>query len=157
LTLVEVLVAMAIVVVAVLGATELFGAAIRATRAARHLTSATALAVQEMEQLRALTWGVPELASSPSGALDRNTPGYVDFLDAAGRWVGAGPVAPGSAAFVRRWSIARLPEDPDDTLVLQVLVTRATGESGVTIGSEGPRPRLASDALITTIRTRKLP
>jgi hypothetical protein len=103
------------------------------------------LATQKMEQLRSLAWSVDVagarvsdvstnmatdpadgtgsgLQPSPAEALTRNTPGFVDYLDAAGRWCGTGARPPGQAAFVRRWAIEPFPPDPADTLLLTVVV-----------------------------------
>jgi prepilin-type N-terminal cleavage/methylation domain-containing protein len=182
-TLVEVLVALVIVTCAALGLAELVTVAVRAAGAARSLTSCTTLAVQKMEQLKALTWSFADagvasppvsdtttdlsyepptdtgrgIGSSPPGALDRNTPGYVDFLDADGRWVGTGVTPPAPAVFIRRWSIEPLPADPDDSLMLQVLVTRVVVERGVSIGIDGRRLPLLGDALVSTVSTRRMP
>ena len=151
-TLVDVLVAMVIVACGVVGVAGLFVTAIHAVHAARTETSATALAVGKMEQLRALVWSFdarlpdaldtdtttdlshdPPLASgrgllpSPPGTLDENVPGYVDYLDGDGTWVGTGAAAPPAAMFVRRWSVQPLPRQPDTVLVFQVVVIPATG------------------------------
>jgi prepilin-type N-terminal cleavage/methylation domain-containing protein len=182
-TLVEVLVAMVIVTCGALGVAELVTVAVRAAQAARSLTSCTMLAVQKMEQLKALTWsfagdevdsppvgdvstdlsyepatgGGRGLSASPAGALERNTPGYVDFLDADGRWVGTGATPPGAAVFIRRWSVEPLPAAPDDTRMLQVLVTRVTIESRVSIAAGERRLPLAGDALLASVSTRRIP
>jgi hypothetical protein len=137
-------------------------------------TSTTILASQKLEQLRALTWSVDAnglpvsdrtsdlsfdpvttggsgLRPSPTTALDANTPGWVDFLNARGQWVGTGTNPPATATFIRRWAIEPLPEDPADTLILQVLVTTVVRERQ----ARGPRARLAGDALVTTVLSRK--
>ena len=149
-TLVEVLVAMGIVACGVVGVAGLFVTAIQSVHVARVETSATALAAGKMEQLRALTWSFdarfpgalntdtttdlshdPPLASgrgllpSPPGTLDENVPGYVDYLDDDGVWVGNGTEPPPAAVFARRWSVAPLPLQPDTVLVFQVVVMPA--------------------------------
>jgi prepilin-type N-terminal cleavage/methylation domain-containing protein len=182
-TLVEVLVALAIVTCAAAGLAGLVTVAVRAAEVARSLTSCTTLAVQKMEQLKALTWSFADagvvsppvsdtttdlssdpptgggrgLAPSPSGVLDRNTPGYVDFLDRDGRWVGTGVTPPAPAVFIRRWSVTPLPADPDDSLMLQVLVTRVVVERGLATGPGDPRLPLPGDALLATVSTRRRP
>ena len=147
-SLLEVLVATAVFAVAVAGLAEMCVTATRANTTARAVTSASMLAAQKMEQLRALTWGFDQLAAplsdtttdisaspetpnvgvglspSPPGALAHNTAGYCDFLDAAGQSLGGGTVPPPAAIFARRWSVEPLPSHPADTLVLQVIVTR---------------------------------
>lgn len=178
MTLIEVCLAMLILSVAALSAGQLFSVALRAVVSARLQTSATMLAVQKLEQLRALDWrwddqpilqaisdhttdttsdlpagGGAGLQSSPSGSLSSNTPGYVDFLDAHGRWVGTGTIAPRSAVFIRRWLIAPLPGGSADSLMLRVLATTVLGETQLAAGSS--RRRLGGDALLTTVITRK--
>jgi hypothetical protein len=59
--------------------------------------------------------------------------------------------------FVRRWSIAPLTADPGDTLMLQVLVTRAAVDRRVAVGFGERRPTLAGDALLTAVTTRRTP
>jgi prepilin-type N-terminal cleavage/methylation domain-containing protein len=182
-TLVEVLVALVILTGAAVGMAELVTVAVRTGEAARSLTSCSALAVQKMEELKALTWSYADVdvaappvgdtttdlsldppgntgrgvSPSPPGALDRNMPGYVDFLDADGRWVGTGSAPPPAAVFVRRWSVDRLPADPDNTLMFQVLVTRVTVERAIAMGPGGQRPLLSGEALLATVSTRRRP
>jgi prepilin-type N-terminal cleavage/methylation domain-containing protein len=178
-TLVEVLIAMILLAILSLGVAALFGVAVKATYAARHQTSTTTLAEQKMEQLRALTWGYDDsgqnlpvsdtttnlsvqppsgtgagLNPSPANALDQNTTGYVDFLDEHGQWVGTGAAPPPNAIYIRRWSVRPLPTNPNNTLLLQVLVTTVKREGEVQ-GVAGARQRYAEDALITTVKTRK--
>src|SRR6185436_11223055 len=114
-SLVEVVVAMGILTAVSLGVAQMFALSTNANRVARGTTSTTSLAEQKMEQLRSLTWGFDNsglglpvsdttsniavfpptqtgtgLNPSPSDALEHNTPGFVDFLDAGGAWVGTG-------------------------------------------------------------------
>lgn len=171
-SLLEVLVATTVFAVAVAGLADVCAMATRANATARATTVATMLAVQKMEQLRALTWGFDELSQplsdtttdisgsadtrnagaglspSPRGALAQNTAGYCDFLDAAGQPLGGGAVPPATAVFVRRWSVEPLPSNPADTLVLQVIVTRAVRGAA----ARGPLP---DDARIVSVKGRK--
>ena len=178
-TVLEVLIAMLLLAIMALGVAQLFGVAIQATSSARHQTTTTTLAAQKMEQLRALTWGFDTsgtglpvsdtttdlsvepagstgngLNPSPPGSLNANTVGYVDYLDARGQNVGSGGAPPPAALFIRRWSITPLPTNPNNTLILQVLVTTVKREAQVG-GGPGPRRRYADDALIVTVKTRK--
>lgn len=178
-SLVEVLISMAILTAVSLGVAQLFAVSSRANLIARGQTSTTAMAEQKLEQLRALTWGFdadgqglpvsdtttnlsvdPPAATggglnpSPVNSLEANTAGYVDFLDAHGTYVGTGSTPPGSAAFIRRWSIRPLPTNPNNTLVLQVLVTPVANEGSRT-GGPGPRQRMPGDALLVSVKTRK--
>jgi hypothetical protein len=164
-----VLVAIAILAGAVGTLAQLAVVAAHANASARIATFSALLAAQKMEQLRALTWGIDAsgqsisdlstdvtvtppaahngigLTPSPGDALQRDTPGYCDFLDANGRWL-AGGAPPSGAIYARRWSIDPLPSSPDDTLVLQVLVVRRRTNSTVF-----KRP---DEARLTTVRTR---
>ena len=142
-SLLEVLFATTILTVAVLSIAQVIAVATRANAAARTSALAVMLAAQKLEQLRTLTWsfdaaGAPVSDMTTGGALDRDVDGYCDWLDASGRTV----PRESAAAFVRRWSVAPLPANPD-TLVLQVLVSSATG-------------RLA-DTRFVTVKTRKGP
>src|SRR6185436_8102833 len=110
---------------------------------------AAVLAEQKMEQLRGLTWGFdiiglplsdrssnialpiqsatggPGLSPSPSNSLRANVDGYVDYVDGFGRIIGGGTTVPAEAIYVRRWSVEPLPTNPNDTVILQVVVTRS--------------------------------
>jgi prepilin-type N-terminal cleavage/methylation domain-containing protein len=169
-TLVEVLVAMTLIATAAIGVAGLLGAAVQSRDAARVQTSATLLASQKMEQIHSLIWrfdpagtGVPEsdttsdvsydpprtggvgLQPSPGGTLDTDTPGYVDYLDGAGRWVGRGGTVPSSAVYVRRWSILSLASDPADSRMIQVVVRPVSRAAGFGV----------AEVLLTSVRTRK--
>ncbi|MBI3490544.1 MAG: prepilin-type N-terminal cleavage/methylation domain-containing protein [Acidobacteria bacterium] len=170
-SLLEVLVATTILVVAITALANLCALSTRANTSARTTTIASLLATQKMEQLRALTWGFDELAlplsdtttditvvpekagagvglsPSPAGALAQNTAGYCDFLDAMGQSLRSGTTTPATAAFVRRWSVEPLPSNPANTLVLQVLVLRALRDA-----SRGRQP---DDVRIVSVKTRK--
>jgi type II secretory pathway pseudopilin PulG len=163
----EALLASTLVTVAVAGLVPLVVLSTRANRDAHTSTFTAVLAQQKLEQLRTLAWNVdaagvpvsdtttdltnmPErsatgvgLSPSPPGALDANTPGYVDFLDASGRVLSDPQLVP---AFTRRWSIEPLPSNPGSTLVIQVRVVR-----GNSMGSS----RAPGEARIATVRTRK--
>jgi type II secretory pathway pseudopilin PulG len=178
-SIVEVVVAMGILTAVSLGVAQMFALSTQANRVARGSTSTTALAEQKMEQLRSLTWGFDNsglglplsdttsniavspptangtgLNPSPSDALERNTPGFVDFVDANGVWVGTGGTPPATAVYIRRWAIHPLPTNPNNTLVLQVLVTPVSNEQA-RVASASTRTRMAGDALLTTAKTRK--
>jgi prepilin-type N-terminal cleavage/methylation domain-containing protein len=181
-TLIEVLAALVVLSIMALGVAALFGVAIRAVHAARSQTSTAALATEKMEQIRSLTWGFDlvetslpvsdtttnlsqtpatntgtGLNPSPAGTLNANTPGFVDYLDGRGQWVGTGAAPPPTAIYIRRWSIEPLPTNPNNTLVLQVLVTTVVRENAVNAAGAGgqQRRRYPDDALIATVKTRK--
>lgn len=172
-SLVEVLIALTVLILAVFGLAQLFVYAARAVHHGRALTTVTVLASQKLDQLRSLAFAydtagvrvtdtasdtttVPEspaggvgLSPSALASLDANTPGYCDFLDAAGRVVGAGLVAPRDAAFVRRWAIVPLPDDPQDSVLIHVRVL-----SRVAAERNGADP---TGVTFSTLRTRLEP
>lgn len=65
-SLVEVLAAMLLLTVSMVSLSQLLAASTRAVTAARSATGATVLAMQKMEQLRALTWTVDSLGQPAS-------------------------------------------------------------------------------------------
>jgi prepilin-type N-terminal cleavage/methylation domain-containing protein len=172
-TLIEVLVALAVLCVAALGGIQLVAAATRMTSRAGVLSTSAALAASRMEQLRALQFefdinrlrltdvttdlasdppvgGGPGLTPSGGGSLDANTPGYVDFADAHGTPLGGGGAPPQGAVFVRRWSVEPVGAS-SDLLLLQVLV-RPLAE-----GAPGPGGRGAREVRLVTMLARTLP
>lgn len=180
-SLAEVAIATGVLTVVSLGVAQMFALSTEKNLAAKHQVSTTTMATQKMEQLRGLTFsydatglGLPVtdtstnlalctpdttgrgLNPSPSGVLDTNTSGFVDFLDARGACVdaGGGTTAPSGAVYVRRWAIQPLPTNPNNTLVLSVLVTTTAREAR---RGSGARTRQVEDALLTTVRTRKAP
>jgi type II secretory pathway pseudopilin PulG len=180
-SLLEVLFAATVLTVALAGLAQLFAVATRANSSARATTYAAILALQKMEQLRNLTYAfdplglprtdldtditvVPELPSggtglqpSPAGALGANTVGYVDYLDANGTSLGGlATIPPPGAVYIRRWSVEPLPINPNNTIVLQVLVTR-TRNRGRADNADGVVTRLPDEARFVTVKTRKAP
>jgi len=178
LTLIEVCVGMVVLSIAALGSAGLSDRALNMITAARLQTTTTVLAAQKMEQLRALAWGFVDsgvltpvtdtatdlsqdpmagggagLSSSPGGTLLTNTAGYVDYLDKHGAWAGNGGSPPAAAVFIRRWNIARLQWSQSDSLVLRVLVTTVVRDRHAS--PSPPRRRLAGDAMVVTVLTRK--
>ncbi len=166
-----------ILAVALTSLAQLFVMSTRANSNARSTTYAALLAQQKMEQLRALTFGFDTnslaitdtvtdttvtpaaptggkgLSPSPTGALKANTSGYCDFLDRTGVSLGGGTTPPVNTSYIRRWSIEPLPTNPNDTLVLQVLVTRYRdrGTADTTVDVK----RLPDEARIISVKTRK--
>jgi prepilin-type N-terminal cleavage/methylation domain-containing protein len=179
-SLVEVVVSMAILTTVSLGVAQLFAASTNANRVAHDRTSTTAMAEQKMEQIRSLDWGFdlqgqglpvtdtttnlavyPHLDNgsglnpSPNDTLLKNTAGFVDYLDANGVWVGTGDEPTAGAAYIRRWAIIPLPTNPNNTLVLQVLVTSVADEARLDLTNLPRRPRQPGDALLISVKTRK--
>jgi type II secretory pathway pseudopilin PulG len=175
-TLVEVMVATVLLATGVLTMAQLFMASTASNLSAKKDTFATVLAEQKVEQLRALAWGfdvqglpLSDFASdtsvepmtaaggtglqpSPGSALQSNTTGYVDHVGPTGQIVGNDVLAPATAVYTRRWSIEPLPTNPNNTLIIQVLVTpnRVRGQS-----EQGSVGRLPGEARVVTVKTRK--
>ena len=165
-SLVEALIASALVASLAAGVTKVLTDSVRARHASQLRTLSTILASQKMEQLRSLAWtstpaGEPlsdestdlsadpateagrGLQPSPPGTLDANTAHYVDYADGAGAWVGHGTSPPPSAVYIRRWSVERLPADPDNVLVLRVRVAARVATAGAG-GATADATRLVS-------------
>ena len=175
-SLVEVMVATTILAVALTALAQLFAIATKSNNVARNGTFTQILAEQKMEQLRGLTWGfdvlglpvsdtttdtsvVPQLATggtglepAPNNTLQTNTDGYVDYLDPQGNSLGGGTVVPTNTAYIRRWFVEPLPTNPNNTLILQVLVTRRVNRGTADAGSV---QRLPEEARLVTVKTRK--
>ena len=176
-SLLEVMFATAILATAVASLAQLFALSTKTNAGARATTFASVLAQQKMEQLRGLTWGFDTLGlpltdtssdttaaaetptggggltPSPAGTLGANTNGFCDFMDRNGASLGGGTTPPADTVYIRRWSIEPLPTNPNNTLVLQVLVTRNRnrGSADTTLGVT----RLPDEARIISVKTRK--
>lgn len=146
-TLVEVLTALAILVVAALATVQVLVVAAAAMHDARVHTSTAILATQRLEQLLALDWGVPELSLSPSDTLEANVVGYVEYLDGAGTTLGVSVTPPSTAAFVRRWAVDPHPDSGGETIVIRILVRSLAADAGGRRGGRG-------EARLVTLRTR---
>jgi prepilin-type N-terminal cleavage/methylation domain-containing protein len=175
-SLLEVLMATTILTVGLAALAQLFAISTRANFSARSTTTAAILAQQKMEQLRGLTWGfdtlglpvsdyasdttvIPEaptggkgLSPSPPDALKSNQDGYCDFLNRYGYSLGGGATPPTGAVYIRRWSVEPIPTNPNNTLVLQVLVTQVRDRGS---DSSTNTRRLPDEARITSVKTRK--
>lgn len=162
--------------VAALG--QMFALAVADNVGARTGTFAAVLAEQKIEQLRGLTWGFDPLGlplsdfttntalptqapaggtgltPSPGNTLRSNVEGYVDYLDQFGRIIGGGSAVPPRTVYIRRWSVEPLPTNPNNTVILQVLVTRAR-DRGTADTTEGSTRRLRDEARLMTVKTRK--
>jgi len=175
-TLVEVIIATLILAGGVLTMAQLFVASTASNVASKNNTFAAVLAEQKIEQLRALAWGFdiqglpisdfatdtsvdPEtpnggtgLTPSPMNTLQQNTQGYVDHVGPYGQIVGNDIVPPAGAVYTRRWSVEPLPTNPNNTLIIQVLVTPNRNRGQADQGSVG---RLPDEARVVTVKTRK--
>ena len=173
-SLVEVLVATGLLATALVSLAQLFAIATGSNLTARQASYSTVLAEQKVEELRALAWGydadgIPTtdvssntatdepdggtgLSPSPATALQENTDGYVDYIGQFGQKLGGGATLPGEAVYIRRWSITPLPTNPNNTLILQVLVTPVRDRGAA---DNGDVNRLAGEARLVTVKTRK--
>jgi prepilin-type N-terminal cleavage/methylation domain-containing protein len=114
-SLIEVLVAAAILAVGLLSLAQLLAMTVSANAAAGRTTYAAALAAQKLEDLRAEPWSV----------LEANIGESADFLDRSGSSIDASS----TAAFRRRWFVEPWFGDPAHTLVIRVIVTTAREEA----------------------------
>jgi prepilin-type N-terminal cleavage/methylation domain-containing protein len=182
-SLIEVLAAMVVMSVALVGLAQLFALSTGANMTARTNTYAALLAQQKMEQLRGLTWGydilglpvsdyatdtsaaaavsgctvsaggsATGLSPSPWGTLQENAAGWVDYLDRNGCVLGGGGTAPAGTVYIRRWSVEPLPSNPNNTLILQVLVTRRTDRGAANAANVA---RMHDEARLMSVKTRK--
>jgi prepilin-type N-terminal cleavage/methylation domain-containing protein len=130
-SLLEVLISVAILLVALASIPHLFLASARANVDAGDATWATAVAAQKIEQLVA---GQGPVVTGGE---------VIDYLDRSGAPVDA----PAPLGFVRRWSVEPLAVAPDRTMVLSVVVSRH--REGATIVPESAR--------LVTLHTRTAP
>ena len=156
-TLIEVVVAVAVLVTVLAGVAGVWSMTAASTRAAREQTVAMQLARDKIEQLDSLTWavqtigGIDVLASdvttnvsrqpattdgggtraSPPDSLGTSRATYVDYLDLRGRWLeaGPGPSPPAGARFVRRWWLAHTGAGSSEMLLFQVVVATLSADA----------------------------
>ena len=114
-SLIEVLVAAAILAVGLLSLAQLLAMTVSANAAAGRKTYATVLAAQKLEDLRAEPWSV----------LEANIGEFADSLDRSGGSIDASS----AAVFRRRWFVEPWFGDPSHTLVIRVIVTTARAEA----------------------------
>ena len=175
-SLIEVLIATLILAIALVSLAQLFALSTKSNMGARNTTYTAVLAQQKLEELRSLTWGFdtlglpisdtttntavsPEtpaggtgLAPSPSGSLGANIDGYVDYVGQFGNKLGGGGAPPAGTVYVRRWSVEPLPSNPNNTLILQVLVFRNRDRG---TADNGAGTVLPEEARLVTVKTRK--
>jgi prepilin-type N-terminal cleavage/methylation domain-containing protein len=92
------------------------------------------------------------LSPSPWGTLQQNTAGWVDYVDRNGCVLGGGGAAPPGTVYTRRWSVEPLPSNPNNTLILQVLVTRRTNRGAADADNVA---RMNDEARLMSVKTRK--
>ena len=93
------------------------------------------------------------LTQSPSGTLGSNTDGWVDFLDPKGCVLSGGSAPPEGTMYIRRWSVEPLPTNPNNTLILQVLVARNVDRGTADSGNVA---RLPEETRLMSVKTRKM-
>jgi prepilin-type N-terminal cleavage/methylation domain-containing protein len=137
-SLIEVLVAAAVVAVGVASLAQLFVVSAHANRIATTTSVTLLLAEQKMEEL---------LSAGPPGVPgDLRNQTYVDYLDPSGVSLGISSTSPQGTpppgtAYICRWSIAPLPDRPVTVVVIQVLVT--------------PWPHFAGETRLVSVKTRR--
>ncbi len=175
-SLLEVMFATALMAAALVSLAQLFALSTRSNIMSRNTTYAAVLAQQKLEELKSLAWGfdqsglpisdittdttkTPEtptggtgLSPSPAASLQENTTGWVDYVDQFGNKMGSGTSAPENAVYQRRWSVSPLPTNPNNTLVIQVLVSRIVDRGAADLGAV---KRLPEEARMVTVKTRK--
>ena len=176
-SLLEVVIASGIMATALVTLGQLFGLSVSSNRAAQALTYTTVLAEQKMEQLLSLEWrldglGLPVtdaetdtaaaietpsggsgLRASPADALTRNVPGWVDYVDRFGNTLGGGPNPLAKTVYVRRWSVEPLDHNPDNAILIQVLVTPRMKRGAA--DAAGSTLRLPGESRLLCVKTRK--
>jgi type II secretory pathway pseudopilin PulG len=175
-SLMETMIATMLLATALVSTAQLMVIAIRGNSAAQRSTFTTTLAQDKIEQLRGLAWGFDELglpindyttnlgvnppaddgvglSPSPGDALAANMTGYVDYLSREGTVLGGGPTPVAGTVYVRRWSVEPLPTNPNNTLIIQVLVfslgDRPDDGEGLVLD------RTRDEARLVTVKTRK--
>ena len=176
-SIVETIFATGILATAIVALAQMFAIAVTNNHNSRTGSYTTTLAEQKMEQLRGLTYGFDNvglpitdtttdtaqptetpnggtgLTPSPTGTLLSNTNGYVDYIDQFGNILGGGTGVRDKTVYIRRWSIDPLPTNPNNTLVIQVMVTRSR-DRGLA-DQTGSTERLKDEARIISVKTRK--
>lgn len=171
----DAIVASGVLIVAVVTLAQLFVVSSRSTASAARLSTATALAAQKLEELRALQWSIDAggvvvsdtttdiavdphaptggtgLTAMPCSALLRSTAGHVDYWNELGVRVQGRGDPPAGAVFARRWCTRPLSADPAHTLVLQARVVPVAG----TLGTDPERRTRLDEAWLVTVRTRR--
>lgn len=173
-TLIEVMVAVALLMTSIAGVAQLAIVSARANDTTRSNATVEWLAREKLEELAALAYTADDgvlpvtdfatdvtqspslpsggvgLSASPGDTLASAVSGYVDYLDSAGTWIGGGGSPPRDARWQRRWSIQAVAGQAD-TLMLQVLVSPAR-----TSGAAMARDAAATNgAWLVSVRSRR--
>jgi len=157
-SLVEVLIATLLLAMALTTLAQLFALSTQSNIGARNTTFSALLAQQKLEELRALTWGfdtqgLPVSDTTTNTAASPETPtGGTGLAPSPSGTLGGGANPPDGTVFVRRWSVEPLPSNPNNTLVLQVLVFRNKERGNADNGAGRVLP---DEARLVTVKTRK--
>ena len=139
-TLVEAIVAIAVLAEAVVALAGLSHMAVRVAMLARERSIAAIYSLQKME---ALARDVRTLATSAGDSLESDVPGFIEYLDRNGA------ITSGEGrAFVRRWSIRPLPADAG-LLAIQVDVAPCRRTPAADLCGD-----VASHVRLATVRSR---
>lgn len=151
-SLIEALVAALLAAAAIATLAHLVAAAVLQSADSRRAVTAIALAQSKLDELRGLAWAYADdgsrvssgsLATSPADALETDSAGHVDRLEAFGEILEP-PAA--AAEFTRRWAVSPAdPADPD-TLLLRVCVYASARPDAL---------RTPPAACVAALRTRK--
>lgn len=148
-TLVETLIATAVLVTAIAGLAQLFALSLRFTRDSAQSGAALVAAQDKLESLRALRFGYdengaaltdPRLQPSPPTSLSESVAAYADWLDDAGT-----VVEETGASYARRWRITEVAVDPA-AIAIDVCVFRMPAIN---------REPIHADACLVTARVRQ--
>lgn len=176
-SILEVTIATGIMAGALVTLAQMFAVSVANNKAARSVTYTAILAEQKMEQLRGLEWGFDNLglpmsdtttntaaptetptggtglSPSPHGTLTANTSGWVDYIDQFGNILGGGVTPMANTVYIRRWAVEPLPTNPNNTLVLHVIVTKRPNRGAA--DNDGSTVRLPDEARLVSVKTRK--
>lgn len=141
-SLVETMVAVAILAAGVLSLARLFTVSAAILERDNHSTFSAILAAQKIEELRT--------TSARGGALPLEGADRVDGRGA----VAGGRGAPAGAGYARRWSVRALPAHPDVLRVVEVRVRPGEGPADDGLMAGGRR---AGEVTLTTIVARQDP
>jgi len=140
-TLVEAVVAIAILTTGVVSLCGLVSVAIRTLTITREMTMAAVLASQKLETLAAARWAWARSSNGVEGPGDARA---AEYLDAAGGVVGSGTAA-GPIVYVRRCSVSPLSADAAlDLIQVAVSTCRRVSVSAPACGEETVTVRLAT-------------
>lgn len=146
-TLVEVLVALALLLLAALATAQTLSVGALAVHDSRGHAMAAAAAAQRVEQLLAVEWSDPSLTPSPPATLDQNIDGYCDYLGADGRVISNGPEAPPAATMMRRWAIDVPANGSANARVIRVIARSLAADRAGAYAARG-------EARLVTVRAR---